>query len=174
MRFIRVRFGRECRCVAAGLKITLAAYSSTPRELSWQYLDIKPRVVLVARHLVPVVEQMFALIGSSPEEAKRRIWVMDTLSDVPLLEGSQAERAIAIDEGTSGASGLHRLVGTRALEREELFDGDTAEETVYICYSSGTTVSLHTVLFSIQSYLGDNSFFPMNRAGQRASRYAAP
>ncbi|KAJ2931067.1 hypothetical protein H1R20_g6045, partial [Candolleomyces eurysporus] len=130
---------RDSRCVAAGLKITLAAYSSTPRELSWQYLDIKPKAIFVARHLVPIVEQMFSLIGSSPEEAKRRIWIMDTLSDVALLETPDVNGTISIEDGSNGVNGLHRLVGKNALEREEMFDGNDAEESVYICYSSGTT-----------------------------------
>jgi acyl-CoA synthetase (AMP-forming)/AMP-acid ligase II len=135
---LRSRFSR---CVAAGLKITLAAYSSTPRELSWQYLDIKPRAIFVARHLVPVVEQMFSLIGSSPEEAKRRIRIMDTLSDLVSLEGFGANGTLLMEHESSGVNGLHQLVGKEALEREELFDNEDAEESVYICYSSGTTVS---------------------------------
>ncbi|RXW23618.1 hypothetical protein EST38_g2224 [Candolleomyces aberdarensis] len=126
-------------CVAAGLKITLAAYSSRPRELSWQYLDIKPKAIFVARHLVPIVEQMFSLIGSSPEEARRRIWIMDTLSDVALSEAPDANGTISIEDGINGVNGLHRLVGKKALEKEEMFDGNDAEESVYICYSSGTT-----------------------------------
>jgi hypothetical protein len=84
---------------------------------------------------------MFSLIGSSPEEAKRRIRIMDTLSDLVSLEGFGANGTLLMEHESSGVNGLHQLVGKEALEREELFDNEDAEESVYICYSSGTTVS---------------------------------
>ncbi|EAU82590.1 AMP binding protein [Coprinopsis cinerea okayama7 len=124
-------------CVAAGLKISFAGCSATPRELSWQYLDSKPRVILVASHLVPVVKDMFALIGEeSKGERDPRIWVIDDLGDYvsPPPQTSTSKSNLA-----TNANDCVELVRGGKLERAERFDGDAAEETVYICYSSGTT-----------------------------------
>lgn len=117
------------RCLAAGLRTTYASSSLTPRELSWQWLDSKARVVFAAPHLINVVKDMFKLIGTSDEEAHRRIWVMDQLWDEGLPKG---------EYGTENWLGY--LLHKGELDQEEKFDGDCADETAYICYSSGTTV----------------------------------
>ncbi|KXN81855.1 Putative acyl-coenzyme A synthetase [Leucoagaricus sp. SymC.cos] len=115
-------------CLAAGLKATFAGCSLTPRELSWQWTDSKARVVFVAPDLISVALDMFRLIGISEKEARQRIWVMDQLWDENLPRGvykSENWMGILLNQGT--------------LSAEEKFDGELANETAYICYSSGTT-----------------------------------
>ncbi|TFK33289.1 AMP binding protein [Crucibulum laeve] len=136
-------------CVAAGLRLTFASSSATARELSWQWSDSLARAVIVHPPLVQVVKDMFKLIGVSDAEAAQRIWVVDQIwkEDAPKL---------------LGCNWLGDLVGNETLEQEELFDGDLAEETVYICYSSGTTgrpkgvetthKNVATVLSATQAY----------------------
>lgn len=119
------------RCLAAGIRMTFAGSSLTPRELSWQWLDSKARIVFVAPELVNVVKEMFKLIKISEEEAEQRIWIMDQLWDENLVKG---------DYGTENWLGY--LIYKGELSAEEKFDGDQADETAYICYSSGTTVCL--------------------------------
>ncbi|KAH6908166.1 AMP binding protein [Coprinopsis sp. MPI-PUGE-AT-0042] len=118
--------------VAAGLRISFASCSATPRELVHQYLDSKPRIILVASHLVPIVREMFNLVGGpSAQDVEERIWVMDGLADYAI----SAKAAVRKD----GAQDCVNLMKGEALKSAERFDGDAAEETVYICYSSGTT-----------------------------------
>jgi acyl-CoA synthetase (AMP-forming)/AMP-acid ligase II len=117
------------RCLAAGLKMTFASSALTPRELSWQWLDSRACVAFVHPSLVKVVKDMFKLVNISNEEADKRIWIMDNLWDDNLPKGDYTTR-----------NWLGYLLRKGELSAEERFDGDRADETVYICYSSGTTV----------------------------------
>lgn len=117
------------RCLAAGLRMTFASSALTPRELSWQWLDSKACVVFVYPDLVQVVKAMFKLVNVSEKEADRRIWIMDKLWDENLPKGDYATE-----------QWLGQLLHKGELSAEEKFDGDRADETAYICYSSGTTV----------------------------------
>ncbi|EAU83706.1 hypothetical protein CC1G_05610 [Coprinopsis cinerea okayama7 len=114
--------------VAAGLAITLASSSLTPRELSWQWLDSRPQLLFVSRSHVAVARAMFQIIGVSEAEAEMRTWVMDD------IWSSTPSRA------TTDCNWLGTLFGDPGAS-EERFDGTGADETVYICYSSGTTSS---------------------------------
>ncbi|KAF6751040.1 AMP binding protein [Ephemerocybe angulata] len=116
-------------CVAVGLRITFAPCTSTARELAAQYEDSRPKVLFAARQLLEVTRRMFALVR---EEMKfGRVVVMD------------------LDSGTGGGSDkqsrtereLCDLIKEDAgqLLLPEPFDGSRAEETVFVCYSSGTT-----------------------------------
>ncbi|KAJ3570650.1 hypothetical protein NP233_g4267 [Leucocoprinus birnbaumii] len=115
-------------CLAAGLRATFAGCSLTSRELSWQWTDSKSRVLFVAPNLVPVALDMFRLIGVSEREAHQRMWVMDQLWDENLTQGVYETR-----------NWMGELLCRGALDAEERFDGEDANETAYICYSSGTT-----------------------------------
>jgi len=72
---------------------------------------------------------MFELIGVSEKEAHQRMWVMDQLWDDNLPQGQYQT------DNWMGA-----LLKFGELSAEERFDGEDANETAYICYSSGTTV----------------------------------
>ncbi|EKM79749.1 hypothetical protein AGABI1DRAFT_119847 [Agaricus bisporus var. burnettii JB137-S8] len=117
-------------CLAAGLRMTFASSALTPRELSWQWLDSKACVVFVYPDLVQVVKAMFKLVNVSEKEADRRIWIMDKLWDENLPKGDYATE-----------QWLGQLLHKGELSAEEKFDGDRADETAYICYSSGTTTT---------------------------------
>jgi 4-coumarate--CoA ligase len=109
--------------------MTFASYALTPRELSWQWLDSKARAAFVHPSLVQVVKDMFKLVNVSSEEADKRIWIMDNIWDDNLPKGDYTTR-----------NWLGYLLHKGELPAEENFDGDRADETAYICYSSGTTV----------------------------------
>ncbi|RXW21478.1 hypothetical protein EST38_g4374 [Candolleomyces aberdarensis] len=117
--------------VAAGLKITLASSTSTALELSHQWIDSKARMLVVApSHLSTAIEMFTSILKVSESEARSRIWVMDRLWDYG--------RAIT-NESIGEYNSVGGLLGFGRLESEERFDGAEADETVYICYSSGTT-----------------------------------
>lgn len=115
-------------CLAAGLRTTFAGSSLTPRELSWQWTDSKARALFVAPDLVTVALDMFRIIGVSESEAHQRMWVMDRLWDENLPTGEYRTK-----------NWMGELLQQGALAVEEKFDGESADETAYICYSSGTT-----------------------------------
>lgn len=96
--------------------MTFAGCSLTPRELSWQWTDSKARVI-------------FVLIGVPRKEAHQRLWVMDQLWDDNLPEGQYQTK-----------KWMGTLLKFGELSAEERFDEEDANETAYICYSSGTTV----------------------------------
>jgi 4-coumarate--CoA ligase len=151
------------RSVAAGLRISFASCSATPRELVHQYLDSQPRIILVASHLVPVVREMFKLVGRSSTLDEERIWVMDGLADYVIA--AAANRVIDVRRRIEGAQDCVKLMQGEALKSGERFDGDDAEETVYMCYSSGTTV--RPVTSRSSSYL---LLTMTNRANPRVSK----
>jgi len=109
--------------------MTFAGCSLTPRELSWQWTDSKARVIFVAPDLVTVALKMFDLIGVPRKEAHQRLWVMDQLWDDNLPEGQYQTK-----------KWMGTLLKFGELSAEERFDEEDANETAYICYSSGTTV----------------------------------
>ncbi len=113
--------------------MTFAGSALTPRELSWQWSDSKARVVFVSPELVQVVKDMFKLLNVSDEEARRRIWIMDQLWDENLLPPKGG--------GYGTENWLGYLFQKGRLDGAEKFDGEDANETAYVCYSSGTTVS---------------------------------
>lgn len=113
--------------LAGGVRSTLANNAYTPSELAFQYKDSRARVVFSHPDLVPVVFAMFKHIGVSEDEARRRLVVLD-------FGGHGAETA-----RMEGVLGLDDLLGHGALQEEEKFIGPQANETLLLCYSSGTT-----------------------------------
>lgn len=121
------------RAVAAGLRLTLAPSTSTPIELSWQWKDSRARMIVVApTHYRAALEMLVQVLRIPRHEAQQRIWVMDRL-----WEYGQGSDGIVSD----GWNRVKGLIGHGRLEEEEKFEHANADETVYICYSSGTTVS---------------------------------
>lgn len=109
--------------IAAGLRMTLANSAYTPREIEHQWSDSGAKAVLVHPDLVPVVLEAFKLMDFDYTEARRRIIV----ADWPAPSGSN--EFIRVDD----------ILGKGAYDREEQFNGELANETVLLCYSSGTT-----------------------------------
>ena len=113
--------------VAGGVRSSLATINYTTVELASHYQYTGARVVFSHPALISVVFEMFTHLGVSREEAQRRIVVMDYSED-----GIRVARKESV-------LGMNDLLGHGALPEEEKFDGPQASETVFICYTSGTT-----------------------------------
>ena len=110
--------------IAAGLKTTLANSSYTPAELGYQWKDSGAKVVFTHPALVPTVVTMLEANGVSREEARKRIVIMGV-----------GDR----DTAAKGFIHMDDLLGKGVMTAAERFDGPLSKETVFICYSSGTT-----------------------------------
>ncbi|KAJ7099957.1 AMP binding protein [Mycena belliarum] len=119
--------------IAGGLRCTLANSAYNARELAYQYTDSTAKLVLTAEEGIPVVRAMFADLGFSKAEGDRHIVVLG--KDLQWAGGPAAAPA---PEAT-GLVTLADLLMRGALDREEMFEGEDAHETVLLCYSSGTT-----------------------------------
>ncbi|KAG5642121.1 hypothetical protein DXG03_003592 [Asterophora parasitica] len=119
--------------VAAGLRITLANSAYTPNELAYQYADSRARLVFTSEEGVPTVLAMFAKRAVDPVEARARIIVIE--SSLEWAGGPALPRGVA----AHGLKTFSELLKIGVNEQEERFDGEHANETVYLCYSSGTT-----------------------------------
>jgi 4-coumarate--CoA ligase len=118
--------------IAAGLRATLANSSYTARELAWQWTDSGARVVCASEELVGVVRDMFRLVGVPEKEAERRLVVVGR--GVGWVNGM-------MDSRNHGSVPTHweELLTMGCLDEEVKFDGRHADETAFLCYSSGTT-----------------------------------
>jgi 4-coumarate--CoA ligase len=112
---------------AGGVRSTLANSAYTHAELAFQYTDSRAGVVFSHPDLVPVVLSMFKSIGVTDDEARRRLVVLDIWGN-----GEETARKFGLLE-------LGDLLGHGALPEEEKFSGSQADETLLLCYSSGTT-----------------------------------
>ncbi|CAE6536844.1 unnamed protein product [Rhizoctonia solani] len=112
-------------CVAAGLRITLANSSYTPPELAHQLKDSGAGYVFVHPALLGTLFEAFELLKVPAKEAQKRVVIM--------TYGSQQAK------GTEKYTQLDSLLRAGKFDKEENFDGDLSNETVYLCYSSGTT-----------------------------------
>ncbi|KAG5653509.1 hypothetical protein H0H81_012581 [Sphagnurus paluster] len=120
--------------VAAGLRCTLANSAYTPKELAFQYTDSGARLLFSSEEGLPTVFDMFALLGVPTAEARERIVVMEAALE---WAGGPSVPRTAPAIGLKTLADLLDTPGT--LDQEERFDGPDAHETVYLCYSSGTT-----------------------------------
>ncbi|KAJ7185860.1 AMP binding protein [Mycena filopes] len=120
-------------CVAAGLRCTLANNAYVSRELAHQYRDSGSKLLVTAEDGIDIVRAMFAELGVSREEGDARTVVVGR--DLRWAGGPAAPPK----PSCSGLLTLSDLLTRGELEREELFEGPLAHETVYLCYSSGTT-----------------------------------
>ena len=118
---------------AAGVKVTLANSAYNARELGHQYKDSGARIVYTAEEGIPVVLEMFKDIGISETEVKKRVIV---LTNSLHWTGRGYQRP---SPSVRGFVTLGDMLGRGFLVNEEKFDGKLADETVYMCYSSGTT-----------------------------------
>ncbi|KAF7341955.1 AMP binding protein [Mycena sanguinolenta] len=120
-------------CVAAGLRCTTANSSYTSRELAHQYSDSGAALVITAEDGIATVRAMFLELGLSRNEADRRTVVMGR--DLCWAGGPAAAPRLEC----RGLVTLSDLLVLGKLQKEEQFEGALAHETVFICYSSGTT-----------------------------------
>lgn len=118
--------------MAAGLRCTLANFTYTPGELHHQWLDSGASLVFAHPSSVPTVLAMLVThLGLSAAEAHSRIVVMGT----DWLTGVADQAAVDI----AGLTQLPDLLNHGSLPSEVKFEGKEADETVFMCYSSGTT-----------------------------------
>jgi hypothetical protein len=117
--------------VAAGLRCTLANSAYTAPELAFQYTDSGANILFTNEEGLPIVRQTFQVLGLSKEEADKRIVVLP--QSLKWAGGPDAPRHL----DAAGLRELGDLLGKGALQVEERFDGEDANETVYLCYSSG-------------------------------------
>lgn len=120
--------------VAAGLRCTLANNAYNASELSFQYIDSGAKVVYTTPEGLPVVRQTFQELGLSKAEADKRILILP--ESLKWAGGPDAPR----HPDTIGLFELDDLLDKGALRREERFDGNDANETAYLCYSSGNAL----------------------------------
>ncbi|EUC55217.1 4-coumarate-CoA ligase [Rhizoctonia solani AG-3 Rhs1AP] len=112
-------------CIAAGLKCSPANSAYTPSELAHQISDSGSGFVLVHPALVGTLLKAFEVLKVPGGEAQKRVILMNFEEVVP--------------KDTSIYTQMDSLLKGRKLDEEERFDGDRSDETVYLCYSSGTT-----------------------------------
>ncbi|KAI0687441.1 AMP binding protein [Cytidiella melzeri] len=111
--------------IAAGLRMTLANSAYTPRELHHQWSDSGAKAMFVHPVLLDVALTMFKDLDMDLTEVMRRI----IIADWPSPASSATNPYIRVAD----------LLGVGQLKTEEQFNGDLANETVLLCYSSGTT-----------------------------------
>lgn len=92
--------------------------------------------------MVPVVFEMFKLLGVSECEMQRRVVVLE--NGLEWAGGPPVSRSDAVN-GLKTLAGLINAGGK--LDHEERFDGEQAHETVYLCYSSGVSCLILYLVF---------------------------
>jgi len=142
--------------VAAGLRCTLANSAYTSRELAYQYVDSGASVVLSSEDGLDIVRSMFRELGVGKEEGDKRIIVMG--NGLEWAGGPEAPRR----PEAAGLLRMEHLLQKGTLKEEVKVVGDQARETVYLCYSSGTTgkpkgVEVNSQLLSRVDQLSPNS-----------------
>ncbi|KAJ7502923.1 AMP binding protein [Mycena galericulata] len=119
--------------VAAGLRCTVANSAYTSHELAFQYGDSRAKLIFTTEEGLPVVRAMFSENGIAKNEADKRIIVLG--NDLRWAGGPNAPQSPA----AAGLVRMEALLGKGELKQEEKFEGSQANETLYLCYSSGTT-----------------------------------
>ncbi|KAF9075582.1 AMP binding protein [Rhodocollybia butyracea] len=117
--------------IAAGLRCTLANNAYTARELEHQYLDSGAYMVITDN--LDATLKMLEGLGLTHADAEKRV-ILLTNSFV-WAGGAAASES----ENVQGSITFEQLLGLGELSQEEKFDEDAAQETVLLCYSSGTT-----------------------------------
>ena len=130
---------------AAGLRASLASSNSSPGELLYQWKDSNPKYLIASSSLVSVALKMLELAGIRPEDAAKIIIVFDdgvSTEQLPTLPFIPYEGIV--DQGR--------------LKEEEKFPGSQANETVLLCYSSGTSgLPKGVEVCIVQSFIGSQA-----------------
>ena len=116
---------------AAGFHATFANSAHTSKELAYQYIDAGAHLVFVHPNLVHVVQDALQSIGCTESDIRSRVVLLTShwLTRVP--DPTSAESA--------HFTSLEAFFGRGTLPNEVSFDDERSNETVYLCYSSGTT-----------------------------------
>ncbi|KIJ15492.1 hypothetical protein PAXINDRAFT_99370 [Paxillus involutus ATCC 200175] len=116
---------------AAGFRATLANSAYTSTELAHQYTDAGAHLIFVHPTLIGVVRRMLQSCGCCEAEIRSRV----VLATSGWLNGASDPES----EELSNFTRLESLLGRGELPSEISFDAERSHETVYLCYSSGTT-----------------------------------
>lgn len=119
--------------VAAGLRCTLANSAYNARELEHQYKDSGARLVLTTEEGLPIVQETLRGLGFPDDQANKMIIVLG--NTLEWAGGPPAPRST----DASGLLYMDDLLKLGILSEEEKFEGNLSHETVFLCYSSGTT-----------------------------------
>lgn len=119
--------------VAAGFRATLANSAYTPDELKYQYTNAGAHLVFTHPSQVGTVRSMLRSLGCSEQEIRSRVIVAGT----QWITGDK-DASIPGTE-LKGLMSITQLLGRGELKEEVSFDGERSDQTVYLCYSSGTT-----------------------------------
>jgi len=122
----------------------LANSAYNAHELEFQFTDSRAKLIFTSEEGAVVARQTLKNMGLSAAEAdKKLILIPDSLD---WLGGPSTP----VKPEVANLTKVPELLTLGSLAREEKFDGQLANETVYLCYSSGTTgkpkgveVSLH-------------------------------
>ncbi|KAJ3772762.1 AMP binding protein [Lentinula raphanica] len=123
--------------LAAGMRCTLANSAYTARELQHQYTDSGATMIITTpENLNTALEMLTKGLGLSQVEAEKRLIVSP--KDFGWVTSSVA---MSTSETTSARQSVEfqQLLEQGELEIEEQNEGDDAQETALLCYSSGTT-----------------------------------
>ncbi|KAK0460922.1 AMP binding protein [Desarmillaria tabescens] len=118
--------------ISAGLRTTFANNGYTSRELAHQYRDSRASYVFTTEEGLPTVREMFKTIGIGSAGEEKILLLSSSLSWAGGPDASRSPR-------TAGLLRMEDLLSLGQLKEEEKFEGDLAQETVLLCYSSGTT-----------------------------------
>ncbi|KAG9312087.1 AMP binding protein [Chiua virens] len=116
---------------AAGFRATLANSAYTSTELAYQYTNAAAHLVFTHPTLVHVVQDALKSIGCTESDILSRVVVVT----------SHWLTGVADPESTGNVqlTRLDAFLEKGALPNEVSFDGERSNETLYLCYSSGTT-----------------------------------
>ncbi|KAG2109352.1 AMP binding protein [Suillus discolor] len=119
--------------VAAGFRATLANSGYTPHELKYQYIDAGAHLIFVHPSLVGTARTMLRSLECSEQEIRSRIIVAG-------VQWIMGDKDVSVpDDQLKDLVTITQLLGRGELKEEVSFDGERSNETVYLCYSSGTT-----------------------------------
>jgi hypothetical protein len=116
---------------AAGFRATLANSAYIPTELAYQYVDAGAHLIFAHPTLVPVVQDTLKALGCTESEIRSRLVLVTSHSLTGVPDPVSADFAHLVR--------LDTFFGRGALPKEVSFDGERSNETLYLCYSSGTT-----------------------------------
>ncbi|KAJ3857742.1 AMP binding protein [Lentinula lateritia] len=122
--------------IAAGMRCTLTNNAYTARELQHQYIDSGATMIITtSENLSVALDMLIVGLGLSQADAENRIIIsQNSLAWASGLVSSRSE-----GEATRDLVTFDQLLGIGELQNEEEFDGESAQETALLCYSSGTT-----------------------------------
>lgn len=122
--------------VAAGVRLTFANTAYGPRELAHQFVDSGARFIYTHEDGLTTVRAMLKDLGV--EDSDKRLIVLG--KGLKWAGGDDAPRTV----DDVGLLYLEDLLTLGSLGKEEKFEGQDTQETVYICYSSVGSLVAHS------------------------------